>query len=108
MGRTEPPARSHSQVVKYRRFVTTRARAQDNSNAVCYSRVFEGALKGGVYLFGFIFSPLILGWHAKKGWKPLVYSIPHSSPHSTADKVTELAQLFSHNDHFSNISCHFS
>ncbi len=43
---TEPPTCSHSQVVKYQRFVTTRARAQDSTNAVHYSRKFEGALKG--------------------------------------------------------------
>ncbi len=50
--RTEPPTRSHSQVVKYWRLVTTRARAQDNSDAVRYSSEFQGALTGGVYLFG--------------------------------------------------------
>ncbi len=38
--------------LKYRCFVTTRACAQDNTNAVCYSCEFEGALKGEVYLFG--------------------------------------------------------
>ncbi len=53
MAGTGPPTRSHSQVVKYRRFVTTRANAQDNTNAVRYLREFEGALKGGVFVWLF-------------------------------------------------------
>ncbi len=49
---TKPSAYSHSHVVKCWRFVTTCACAQDNTNAVRYSREFEEALKGGMYLIG--------------------------------------------------------
>ncbi len=43
VARTEPPARSHSQIAKYRCFATTCAPAQEHSTAVRYSCEFEGA-----------------------------------------------------------------
>ncbi len=39
VARTSQTTRAHSQVVKYRRFVTTRA--QDNANFVRYSHKFD-------------------------------------------------------------------
>ncbi len=41
MAQAKQPTCSHSQVVIYRRRVTTRARAQDNANAVRYSHEFD-------------------------------------------------------------------
>ncbi len=49
MAQTGLPTRSHSQVVKCRRFVTTHARAEDNTNTVCYLREFDGGIIFCVY-----------------------------------------------------------